>query len=127
MNTTCASRTCESHGVAWIQLPVFVRLFMLLHLPPNVITRKAERQRLRIQVSAVCAAAGLSEHAVRRIERGQLHDPATVARYVVTVDAMAAAVRDSLAKLDELAAAGVRSMTFGELADALTGGHHEHE
>jgi hypothetical protein len=100
---------------------------MMLNLSPNVCSRKAERQRLRIQVSAVCAAAGLSEHAVRRIERGQLHDPDPVARYVATVDAMAAAVRQSLARLDELAAAGVRSMTFGELTDALAGGHHDHE
>lgn len=95
---------------------------MLLHLSPDVCSRKAERQRLRIQVSAVCAAAGLSEHAVRRIERGQLHDPDPVARYVATVDAMAEAVRESLARLDALAAAGARPMTFGELTNALAGG-----
>jgi len=95
---------------------------MLLHLSPDVCTRKAERQRLRIQVSAVCTTAGLSEHAVRRIERGQSSDPAAVARYVATVDAMAEAVRESLARLDALAAAGARPMTYGELATALTGG-----
>jgi hypothetical protein len=95
---------------------------MLLHLSPDVCSRKAERQRLRIQVSAVCAAAGLSEHAVRRIERGQLHDPDPVARYVATVDAMAQAVRESLARLDAIAAAGVRPMTPAELAEAIAGG-----
>lgn len=100
---------------------------MLLHLSPEVCNRKAERQRLGIQVSAVCAAAGLSEHAVRRIERGQLHDPDPVARYVATVDAMAQAVRQSLARLDELAAAGVRPMTPAELRTALAGGESCHE
>ena len=97
--------------------------------PPSLpVTRaKADRQRLRIQAEAVAKHSGLSVYTVRRIERGAETDSLRLARYVATVDAMAQAVRESLARLDALAAAGTRPMTHGELATVLTGGEPCHE
>lgn len=94
----------------------------LLPLPPVIGRARDERRRLRIQARAVCRVSGLSLYAVRQIELGMMRDAAKVTTYVATVDAMAEAVRESLARLDALAAAGARPMTFGELTDALAGG-----
>jgi transcriptional regulator with XRE-family HTH domain len=88
-----------------------------------IVNARATRQRLRIQAEAVGKRAGLSTYAVRRIERGAETQPMRVARYIAAVAELAAAVSESLARLDAIAAAGVRPMTPAELAEAIgTGG-----